>query len=142
MTAVESSITIDVPVATAYEQWSRFEEFPRFMEGVLEVRRLADETHAWKWEIQGHIKESVSEITLRIPTQRIAWRTISGAETSGVAAFEALAQNKTQVRLSLKYDPLGEWDSAEAVEERLRSNLNSFKKLLENGPDGGSRNAS
>jgi uncharacterized membrane protein len=131
MEAVESSTVVNTPVAAAYERWLRWEDFPQFMDGLTEVRRLDDTHFAWKWEQHGHKKESVSEITLKIPNQRVAWRSISGAENSGVISFEPVDETKTKITLSLKYNKQGDWDSAETVTERLRNNLEGFKKLLE-----------
>jgi uncharacterized membrane protein len=131
MEAVESSTIINVPAATAYERWQRWEDFPQFMEGLTEVQRLDDTHFAWKWELHGHKKESVSEITLQIPNQRIAWRSISGAENSGVVSFEPVDETKTKISLSFKYTKEGEWDTVEALSARLRNNLAGFKKLIE-----------
>src|SRR5438067_8747383 len=131
MEAVESSIVVEVPVAAAYEQWARVEDFPKFMEGVIEVRRLGEERFAWTLETKGHRVESVSEVTVRIPNQRIAWRSVSGAENSGVVSFEAIEEKKTKITLSMKYNPLGEWDNAQAVSARLQRHLDSFKKFVE-----------
>lgn len=131
MEAVDSTIIVDVPVAAAYERWSQIETFPQFMRGVAEVRRLDEKQFAWVWEVNGHRLESVSEITLQIPPRRIAWRSVSGRENAGVVAFEEIGEMQTRITMSMKFCPVGEWDSAEAVTERLRASLQSFKALLE-----------
>jgi uncharacterized membrane protein len=74
MATIEKSIEVDVPVRTAYNQWTQFEAFPQFMEGVREVRQLDDKTLGWRAEIGGKDEEWVAEITEQVPDQRIAWR--------------------------------------------------------------------
>lgn len=83
MSRIEKSIDINVPVRTAYNQWTQFEEFPRFMEGVKQVQQLDDKHLHWKAEIGGKEKEWNAEIVEQVPDQRIAWRSTSGAMTAG-----------------------------------------------------------
>ena len=91
MASVTKSIDVRVPVRTAYDQWTQFEEFPRFMEGVKSVKQL-DDTHLhWIAEIGGQTKEWDAEITEQIPDERIAWRSTSGAKNAGVVTFHRLA---------------------------------------------------
>jgi uncharacterized membrane protein len=83
MAYIEKTIEINVPVKTAYNQWTQFEEFPRFMEGVKQVKQL-DDTHLhWKAEIGGKEKEWNAEITEQSPDQRIAWTSVDGAWAGG-----------------------------------------------------------
>lgn len=131
MQAVEKSITANVPPATAYERWLHFETFPQFMPGVLEVRRVSEKQFAWVWEIEGHRFESVSEITLQIPARRIAWRSVSGWESSGVVAFQDAEGGKTQITMSMTYHAASDVDNAETVSARLQESLQGFKEMLE-----------
>jgi len=87
MSTVEKSIDVNVPVRTAYNQWTQFEEFPQFMEGVVDVRQLDDKHLRWRTKIGGKEKEFDAEITEQIPDQRIAWRSQSGAPNGGVVTF-------------------------------------------------------
>lgn len=131
MEAVEHSILVNVPAAVAYERWLDAESFPRFIPGLKEVRRTGENQFAWVWESHGHRLESVAEVTLQIPGRRIAWRSVSGRESSSVMAFEETEPGVTCVTLSMKYLPAGEWDNVETVGARLRGTLEGFKTALE-----------
>ena len=133
--SVQESIELDVPISTAYNQWTQFEEFPRFMQSVEEVRQL-DDTHLhWRANVAGRTKEWESEITEQIPDQRIAWRSISGARNAGVVTFHKLGQHRTRVKLQMDYDPqtpvekIG--DAIGGVKLTAKANLQRFKDLVE-----------
>jgi uncharacterized membrane protein len=132
---VEQSITVDVPVSTAYNQFTQFEEFPRFMETVEQVSQL-DDTHLhWRASVAGKMKEWDAEITEQIPDQRIAWRSTSGVPNSGVVTFEKVGENKTRVCMQMSYEPESADESIGAalggVKMTARSNLKKFKELVE-----------
>jgi uncharacterized membrane protein len=135
MATQEKSIEVDVPVSTAYNQWTQFEDFPQFMEGVKEVRQL-DDTHVhWHAEIAGKDKEWDAEITEQIPDQRIAWRSTSGAPNSGVVTFEKISDNKTRITLRMDYEPedvvdkVG--DAVGMLSRRIEGDLQRFKEFVE-----------
>jgi uncharacterized membrane protein len=133
--SVEESIELDVPVSTAYNQWTQFEEFPRFMDSVQEVRQV-DNTHLhWRASFAGKIKEWDSEITEQIPDQRIAWRSTDGAMNSGVVTFSRIGDNRTRIVLHMDYKPetMGEkvGDMVGAVKLTTKGNLKRFKELIE-----------
>lgn len=133
--SVEESIDVNVPLSTAYNQWTQFEEFPRFMDSVEEVRQL-DDTHLhWRANVAGKIKEWDSEITEQIPDQRIAWRSTSGAPNSGVVSFQRIADNKTRIVLHMEYEPetAGEkiGDAVGGMILTAKGNLKRFKELIE-----------
>src|SRR5438034_9172471 len=107
MEHVEKSIEVDVPVSTAYNQWTQFEEFPRFMEGVEEVRQLDDKRLHWRAEVGGKTKEWDAEITEQRPDERIAWTSRGGAWNAGVVTFHRINDNRTKVMLQVDYDPEG-----------------------------------
>src|SRR4030081_543818 len=105
MATLEKSIEVNAPVSTAYNQWTQFEDFPKFMEGVKEVRQL-DDTHVhWHAEIAGKDKEWDAEITEQIPDQRIAWRSTTGTPNSGIVTFEKISDDKTRITLRMDYEP-------------------------------------
>ena len=135
MATIEESIDVDVPVRTAYNQWTQFEEFPRFMNGVQEVRQLDDRRLHWRAEVGGVDKEWQAEITEQVPDQRIAWHSISGARNAGVVTFHHLSDTKTRVMLQLDYDPEGVvenvGDAVGAVGMRVRGDLARFKEFIE-----------
>lgn len=132
---IEQSIDVNVPVRTAYNQWTQFEEFPRFMEGVEQVRQL-DDTHLhWKANIGGKEKEWDAVITEQLPDERVAWTNTSGARNAGVVTFHRLAESKTRIMLQLEYDPEGfvenVGDIVGVVSTRVRGDLNRFKEFVE-----------
>jgi len=135
MERVEKTFEIDVPVRTVYNQWTQFEEFPRFMDGVKEVRQL-DDTHLhWRASIAGKEKEWDAEITEQVPDQRIAWRSTSGAPNAGSVRFEPLNAGRTRVMLSMEYEPQGMMEKAgDAVgipSHKLENAVEKFKELVE-----------
>ena len=135
MANIEQSIDVDVPVSTAYNQWTQFEEFPRFMEGVREVRQLDDKRLQWRAEVGGRDKEWYAEITEQKPDMRIAWRSTSGARNAGVVTFHRLSDSRTRVMLQIEYDPEGAvenvGDAVGVVSARIRGDLERFKEFIE-----------
>jgi len=145
METIEKSIDVDVPVSTAYNQWTQFEEFPQFMESVKEVRQVDEKRLHWKAEIGGRTKEWDAEIFEQIPDQRIAWRSVGGAKNSGMVNFLPIGARQTQLSLQLHYDPEGAaenlGDALGVVSARISSELKRFKKFIETRhvPTGGWR---
>ncbi|HET6757072.1 MAG TPA: SRPBCC family protein [Burkholderiales bacterium] len=135
MDTVQESIEINRPVSTLYNQWTQFEDFPRFMEGVREVKQL-DETHLrWRAEIGGKEESWDAEITEQIPDERIAWRSTSGAKNSGVVTFQRLSDEKTKVMVQMDYEPEGAVENVGsatgAVSRRVQGDLGRFKEFIE-----------
>jgi uncharacterized membrane protein len=135
MAKIEKSITVNVPVRTTYNQWTQFEEFPKFMEGVREVRQL-DDTHLhWRAEIAGKEEEWDAVITEQIPDDRIAWRSTSGAQNAGVVTFHRLSDSQTRIMLQMEYDPKGfvenVGDAVGIVSARVEGDLKRFKDFIE-----------
>ena len=135
MDRVESIIDVECPVRTVYNQWTQFEEFPRFMAGVTEVRQL-DDTHVhWTADIWGKQKEWDAEITEQEPDKRISWRSVSGAANAGTVRFEPLGPSRTRVRLVMAYEPetpmehIG--DALGALTARVHRTVEEFKKFIE-----------
>ncbi len=134
-TKVEKSIEVDVPVSTAYNQWTQFEEFPRFMGGVQEVRQLDDRRMHWVAEIAGVKREWEAKILEQVPDRTVAWAATSGATNAGAVHFQPLGTDRTQVRLSLEYEPEGlvekAGDKLHLVEKRAEADLEKFKSYVE-----------
>ena len=135
METIEKTIEVDAPVTTVYNQWTQFEEFPRFMEGVKQVRQI-DDTHLhWKAEIAGKEKQWNAEIVRQVPDQVIAWRSTSGAENTGAVEFGTTESGKTQVTLTLRFEPEGAiekaGDALGVVLARVQGDLNRFKEFIE-----------
>src|SRR5687767_16012271 len=105
METIRESIEVDVPISTAYNQWTQFEEFPQFMEGVEQVQQL-DDTHLhWVAEIGGTRREWDAEIAEQKPDERVAWHSTTGAKNAGVVTFHRLDDTRTKVMLQLEFDP-------------------------------------
>ena len=135
MSTIEESIEVQVPVRTAYDQWTQFEEFPQFMEGVEEVRQL-DDTHLhWVTEIAGKRKEFDAEVTEQTPDQRVAWRSTGGSEHAGVVTFHKTGDYETRIMVQMDLDPDGAvekaGDALGVPKRRVRGDLERFKQLIE-----------
>jgi len=135
MSTIEQSIDVDVPVRTAYDQWTQFEEFPKFMEGVEEIRQV-DDTHLhWRTKIAGKVKEFDAVITEQTPDQRIAWTSEDGPEHAGVVTFHRLGEGQTRVMVQMDYEPEGAaekvGDALGLVKRRVKGDLERFKELIE-----------
>ncbi len=135
MSTIEQSIEVKVPVRTAYNQWTQFEDFPHFMEGVKEVKQLDDVTLHWKAEIAGKEREWDAKITEQTPDDRISWTNIGGATNAGVVTFHRIDDNTTKVMLQMEYDPEGlietAGDAIGAVKVRVKGDVERFKKFIE-----------
>jgi uncharacterized membrane protein len=129
------SIDVEVPLSTAYNQWTQFEEFPRFMEGVKSVRQL-DDTHLhWVAEVGGKEKEWDAEIAEQTPDERVAWHSTSGAPNAGVVTVHRLDDNTTRVTLQMEVEPEGVVETAgEALgflDRQVKGDLQRFKVFIE-----------
>ena len=133
--SVRESIEIDVPLRTAYNQFTQFEQFPQFMHSVREVRQLDDKRLHWCAEVFGKEIEWDAEITEQRPDQRIAWRSTSGPPNEGKVSFQRLGDERTRVTLEMAYEPqtgaeqVG--DALGAVRMEARDNLQHFKQMIE-----------
>ena len=135
MPSIEKSVEVDVPVTTAYDQWTQFEEFPSFMNGVETVKQI-DETHLhWVASIGGHREEWDAEITEQVPDDRIAWKATSGKGNAGVVTFHKLDDSRSRVMVQLDFVPEGIkeklGDALGAPDRRVKGDLERFKELIE-----------
>jgi len=134
MAEMEKSIVVDAPVREVYNQWTQFEEFPRFMEGVLEVRQLDDKHLYWRVDIAGTEEEWDAEIVDQTPDERIAWRSVTGAEHGGAVLFKPLPDGRTEVTLRMRYNPEGPretiGDALGFVGRRVQGDLQRFAEFM------------
>lgn len=132
---VQESIIVNVPVRTAYNQWTQFEEFPKFMDSVHEVKQLDDKRLHWKADVMGKTIEWDAEIYEQIPDQSIAWRSTSGKRNDGELTFDKLSENRTRITLKMAYTPEGPVEAIGgmmgAVSREACSNLKRFKEMIE-----------
>jgi uncharacterized membrane protein len=135
MTTMEKTVTVDLPVTTVYDQWTQFETFPQFMEGVEEVRQI-DNTHLhWKADILGVTREWDAEIVDQTPDERITWRATDGTTNSGTVSFADAQGAGTRVTLRLDFEPEGivekAGDLTHLVQRRVAGDLDRFKDFIE-----------
>ena len=135
ISTIDESIEVEVPVSTAYNQWTQFEEFPLFMEGVDDVRQHGDTRLHWVATIGGHTAEWDAKILEQHPDEQISWISEDGKKTRGTVSFEALGDSKTRIRLSMSYQaegPLEQLGSAAGLDaKRVSGDLKRFKELIE-----------
>ena len=132
---VEESVEVNVPVETAYNEWTQFEEFPRFMEGIEEVRQL-DDTHVhWVASSGGRRREWDAEITEQRPNERVAWHATSGKRNAGVVTFHRLGDERSKMMVQLDFEPEGFRETAGSIlgldRRRIRGDLERFSELVE-----------
>jgi uncharacterized membrane protein len=129
------SVVVEVPVRTAYNQWTQFEEFPKFMRGVEQVEQRGADVVYWKVKVAGRAVEYEADILEQIPDKRIVWRSRAGKRTGGVVEFEALGPSRTRVTLDMTYEPEGVLenigDLLGVVSSRTQQDLDDFKKFIE-----------
>lgn len=135
MASITRSIDVNVPVRTAYDQWTQFESFPFFMEGVKQVRQL-DDTHLhWVAEINGKVTEWDAEITEQNPDERIAWTSTDGRPNAGVVTFHRLGEDVTRVTVQMDWEPQGAVESLGSTfgfdDRQIQGDLERFKGYIE-----------
>jgi uncharacterized membrane protein len=135
MAHAEESIEVNVPVRTAYNQWTQFEQFPQFMEGVKEVRQLDDKRLMWHAEIAGKDERWEARITEQEPDRVIAWQSTSGAPNGGRVTFQPIGNDRTRVTVRLEYEPRGPvekaGDALGIVDRQVKNDLDKFKEFIE-----------
>ncbi|MCQ0025531.1 SRPBCC family protein [Streptomyces somaliensis DSM 40738] len=136
MSQVEESITVDVPVRTAYNQWTQFESFPEFMGGVERIEQLTDTLTRWTTKVDGVERSFDAEITEQIPDERVAWTTVGGdAKQAGVVTFHRIDDTTTKVMLQMDFEPEGlvetVGDKLGFVKRQVTGDLERFKSFIE-----------
>ena len=134
-TRVEESVVVHVPVRTAYNQWTQFEDFPLFMKDVELVEQLDEKRLHWETKVRGVSREWNAVITEQIPDARVAWESEDGARNAGVVTFHKLEDETTKVMLQLDFEPEGALehyaDKVGVVEERAKKDLKAFREFIE-----------
>jgi uncharacterized membrane protein len=134
MAEYQTAIIVDAPLEDVYNQWTQFEEFPRFMDGVLQVHQIDDKRLSWRARIGGIEKEWEAVITDQTPNRRIAWKSTTGARNAGTVLFERVPEG-THVTLKLVYDPVGTTenvgDALGFVTRRVLGDLRRFRQFIE-----------
>ncbi|MFI8454582.1 SRPBCC family protein [Kitasatospora sp. NPDC085464] len=136
MSTVVESIDVEVPVRVVYDQWATFEDFPKFMEGVEEVRQLDDRHAHWRTRIAGLSREFETEVIERVPDGRVAWRTTGeSVKHTGTVDFEALGAARTRVTMTMDFRPTGFAEKAAdklgVLGVQVRGDLRRFKRFIE-----------
>ncbi|HET6493084.1 MAG TPA: SRPBCC family protein [Burkholderiales bacterium] len=135
MSVIEKTVEVQCPLNKVYNQWTQFETFPRFMEGVEEIKQI-DDTHLhWHAEIAGVDREWDAQITEQIPDRKIAWRSITGPENGGTVMFQPVDPQRTRVTLRMEYDPKGLVENAAdmigTIERRVEGDMKRFRDFIE-----------
>ncbi|WP_083665206.1 SRPBCC family protein [Kocuria sp. CNJ-770] len=134
-TTVETTVVVDVPLSAVYNQWTQFEDFPRFMSGVERVTQIADDRLEWVARIGGVSRQWEAQILEQVPDRKIAWAATEGALNAGTVSFEDAGQDRTRVHLLLEYEPEGlvetVGDKLHLVENRAQKDLERFKEFIE-----------
>ncbi|MET8508712.1 SRPBCC family protein [Streptomyces sp. NPDC004787] len=141
MSMVQETIRVAAPLRAVYGRWTRFEDFPRFMEGVEEVRQVDDRLCHWRTRVAGVTREFDTEIVDQLPDERISWRTVGGdVRQKGVVSFQRLDEEHTRVSLAMDVEPQGivekAGDALGFLEERVRGDLQRFKRYVEDEAEG------
>jgi uncharacterized membrane protein len=135
MASITESIDVEVPVRTAYDQWTQFEEFPQFMDGVRSVDQLDDAHLRWVAGIGGKQHAWTAEITEQRPDERIAWKTTEGKGNAGVVTFHRLGEGETRVTVQMEHQPEGMMEQIGSAfgmdSRRVKGDLERFKHLVE-----------
>src|ERR1041385_1170590 len=135
MERIEKSIEVDVPVATAYNQWTQFESFPSFMEGVVEVQQLDDKHLRWVAEIGGERKKWNAESVQQEPDKVVSWRSTSGALNNGSVSFQPLGDSRCKATVIMTYEPTSfkekVGDALGVLSARVEGDLRRFKEFIE-----------
>jgi uncharacterized membrane protein len=135
MARIEESIVVEVPVSTAYNQWTQFEEFPKFMEGVESVKQIDDTRLRWVAEIGGKREEWDAEIVEQQPDRKISWRALDGHHNSGTVTFERLGDNQTRINVVMEHETEGLTETLGSAlgmdSRRVNGELGRFKELVE-----------
>jgi uncharacterized membrane protein len=135
MATVNSTIDVDMPISTVYNQWTQFETFPQFMSGIESITQVSDTMTSWKVSIAGVEREFDAEIVEQHPDERIAWNSVGGAEHAGVVTFHRIADDCTRVALQLTWTPQGIVEKAGALLQvddiQIDRDLKNFKELIE-----------
>jgi uncharacterized membrane protein len=135
MATIEQSIEVEAPVDVVYNQWTQFEEFPLFMEGVEMVRQV-DDTHLhWVVSHNGRRYEFDTEITEQHPDERVAWKTTDGKSHAGVVTFHRLSDERTRIMVQISWEPEGMLETLGAAlgsdDRRVKADLERFKEMIE-----------
>src|SRR2546430_10529767 len=135
MESILKSIEVEAPVRKVYNQWTQFEQFPRFMEGVERVIQVDDKYLHWVAEVAGETKEWDAEIVDQVPDERISWRSTSGARNSGVVKFRSIDEKHTEVCLEIFYETEGAvektGDVLGVLSRRVQGDLERFRDFIE-----------
>lgn len=137
MSEYTHTLEVDRPVRDVYDQWTQMQDFPRFMDGVEEVEQISDTRMHWHVSIAGVDREFDAVITEQVPDERLAWCSVRGPEQSGVVEFRPTSAQRTEVSLTLRFDPEGLTetigDALGFVEHRVKGDLERFKDFAESG---------
>ena len=146
MSTVQESVDVDVPVSVAYNQWTQFETFPEFMNGVESITQVSDTRNHWVTKIGGATREFDTEISEQHPDERIAWHSVGGdTKHAGVVTFHRLDDNRSRVMIQIDWEPEGLVEKAGAAigvdDWQVKGDAKRFKEFIEKSEHGHRRMA-
>jgi len=131
----DESIDVQVPISTAYNQWTQFETFPEFMGGVEQITQLDGRNLQWKVSVGAQRRQFDAVIAEQHPEERVAWKSTDGKTHAGVVTFHKLAPEETRVTVQLDWEPEGVAEKAGALvgvdDREVSSDLHRFKSFIE-----------
>lgn len=136
MVQIIETIDVDVPVGTAYNQWTQFESFPKFLDEVESITQT-DDTHThWTVKVAGATREFDAEITEQHPDERVAWNSVGGdTEHAGVVTFHKLSDAETRVTVQIDWEPEGLVEKLGSLVgvggHAVKKDLKNFKEFIE-----------
>ena len=135
MSTIQKSIEVRCPVSTVYNQWTQFETFPQFMEGVERIQQIDDRHVHWHAKVAGVDREWDAEITEQVPEERISWQSVNGPDNGGTVLFEPIDADRTRLTMMMDFDPKGFVENAGdvlgVVERRVEGDLERFRSFIE-----------
>ena len=136
MAQVQESVDVNVPVRTAYNQWTQFESFPEFMDGVVSISQIDDTHNHWVTKVGGVTREFDTEITEQKPDERVAWKSLGGdTRHAGVVTFHRLSDDQTRLMIQIDWEPEGLVEKAGAAvgidDHQVKADAKRFKEFIE-----------
>ncbi|AEE47730.1 SRPBCC family protein [Cellulomonas fimi] len=135
MATIEQTVEVDVPIRTVYDQWTQFEDFPRFMGGVERITQTDDRHTHWTTSVGGVHREFDAEIVDQHPDDRVSWRSVDGTTHAGVVTFDKLAENRTRVTARIDWQPEGVVEKVGAAvgmdDRQVKADLERFREFIE-----------
>ena len=136
MSQIIETVDVNVPVSVAYNQWTQFEEFPKFLDEVESIQQVTDVLTVWKVKVGPVEREFEANITEQHPDERVAWNSTGGeVDHAGVVTFHKLADTQSRVTVQLDWEAKGLLEHLGAAigvdNHAVKADLKNFKEFIE-----------